>query len=84
MPPFSQDNMPRFTYYDITDQQIEGKSYDLGYAFGAAYAINDVFSISAAIRYVDGTYEADGSVTSTPTQTGEFFLSKIPARALIP
>jgi long-chain fatty acid transport protein len=65
---------PLFTYYGITDQHIRGKSYDLGYAFGGAYAINDIFSVSAAIRYVDGTYEADGSVTSTPTPTGAFYL----------
>jgi long-chain fatty acid transport protein len=61
-------------YYNIppADQSVKGKSYDLGYAFGGAYAINDIFSVSAAIRYVDGTYEAKGSVTSTPTPTGAF------------
>ena len=47
------------TYYGtITQQKIWAKSYDLGYSFGGAYAINDIFSISAAIRYVDGTIEA--------------------------
>ena len=60
---------PVGTYYNFppANQQIKGKSYDLGYAFGGAYAINDVFSISAAIRYVDGTYEAEGTVTTSPS-----------------
>jgi long-chain fatty acid transport protein len=73
-PPFNFPAAPLFTYYGngsptgtITKQNIEGKSYDLGYAFGGAYAINDVFSISAAIRYVDGTYEAEGTVTTSPS-----------------
>ena len=62
---------PPFTYYGtLTHQDIWAKSYDLGYTFGGAYAINDIFSISAAIRYVDGTIEAKGSVTTSPTPTG--------------
>jgi long-chain fatty acid transport protein len=67
------DPAPLFTYYGtLTHQDIWAKSYDLGYALGGAYAINDIFSVSAAIRYVDGTIEAKGSVTSTPTPTGAF------------
>jgi long-chain fatty acid transport protein len=62
---------PIGTYYGtLTDQRIWAKSYDLGYTFGGAYAINDIFSISAAIRYVDGTIEARGKVTTSPTPTG--------------
>jgi len=62
---------PLGTYYGtITRQKIWAKSYDLGYSFGGAYAINDIFSVSAAIRYVDGTIEANGAVTTTPTPTG--------------
>ena len=63
---------PLFTYYSLplTNQRIRAKSYDLGYALGGAYAINDIFSVSAAIRYVDGTIEANGTVTTSPTPTG--------------
>jgi long-chain fatty acid transport protein len=67
-----------FTYYGtIKDQHIKGESYDLGYAIGAAYAVNDVFSVSAAIRYVDGTYEGKGSVTTIPTDEGSFWLDQL-------
>jgi long-chain fatty acid transport protein len=62
------------TYYGtLTHQDIWAKSYDLGYSFGGAYAINDIFSVSAAIRYVDGTIEAKGKVTTSPTTTGAGF-----------
>ena len=62
---------PLGTYYGtLTNQRIRAKSYDLGYALGGAYAINDIFSVSAAIRYVDGTIEANGTVTTSPTPTG--------------
>ena len=64
------DPAPPFTYYGtLTHQDIWAKSYDLGYTFGGAYAINDIFSVSAAIRYVDGTIEAKGKVTTSPTET---------------
>jgi len=62
---------PLGTYYGtLTHQDIWAKSYDLGYSFGTAYAINDIFSVSAAVRYVDGTIEAKGKVTTSPTATG--------------
>jgi long-chain fatty acid transport protein len=63
---------PLFTYYalPLTNQRIRAKSYDLGYALGGAYAINDIFSVSAAIRYVDGSTEANGTVTTSPTPAG--------------
>jgi len=62
---------PLGTYYGtLTNQRLRAKSYDLGYALGGAYAINDIFSVSAAIRYVDGTIEANGTVTTSPTPAG--------------
>jgi long-chain fatty acid transport protein len=65
---------PLGTYYGtLTHQDLWAKSYDLGYTFGGAYAINDIFSIAAAIRYVDGTIEAKGKVTTSPTETGAGF-----------
>lgn len=65
------DPAPLGTYFGtLSHQDIWAKSYDLGYALGGAYAFNDIFSVSAAVRYVDGTIEAKGSVTSSPTPTG--------------
>jgi long-chain fatty acid transport protein len=59
---------PIGTYYGtLTDQRIWAKSYDLGYTFGGAYAINDIFSISAAIRYVGG-YFRDQHCSQRETQ----------------
>ena len=34
-------------------QKLEGESYGLGYTFGGAYQINDMFSVSLAARYID-------------------------------
>jgi len=44
-------------------QQINGESFYLGYTLGAAYAFNDMFSLSVGLRYVDANREASGSAT---------------------
>ena len=44
-------------------QQINGESFYLGYTLGAAYALNDMFSFSLGLRYVDASREAKGSAT---------------------
>jgi len=41
--------------------QLSAKSYYLGYTLGGAYALNDMFSFSVGLRYVDATREAQGS-----------------------
>ena len=65
---------PIGTYYagELTSQALTAESYYLGYTFGGAYNFNDMVSISLAARYVDATRKAEGSITTTPTPTGEF------------
>ncbi len=41
--------------------KITGESFYLGYTLGGAYEINDIFSVSIGIRYVDAHTEAKGS-----------------------
>lgn len=52
---------------------IEANSFYYGYTFGGAYAINDMVSVSAGLRFVDAFKEADatavlsiGGVNATP------------------
>jgi long-chain fatty acid transport protein len=44
-------------------QQLTGESHYLGYTLGAAYAINDMFSFSVGLRYVNASKELNASVT---------------------
>jgi long-chain fatty acid transport protein len=46
-----------------TSQQLTGESYYLGYTLGAAYALNDMFSFSVGLRYVNASKELKASVT---------------------
>jgi len=41
--------------------QLTAESVYLGYTLGGAYEINDMFSFSLGIRYVDASLEAEGS-----------------------
>ena len=50
--------------------QLTGESYYLGYTFGGAYEINDMFSISVGFRYVDAHREGEGSAMMTELQNG--------------
>ena len=43
--------------------QLEAESVLLGYTLGGAYEINDMFSVSVGIRYVDASREAKASGT---------------------
>jgi long-chain fatty acid transport protein len=43
--------------------KITAESYYLGYTLGGAYEINDIFSVSIGLRYVDAHTEAQGSAT---------------------
>ncbi|MBW2466605.1 MAG: hypothetical protein JRF02_04825, partial [Deltaproteobacteria bacterium] len=40
-------------YPVVTGQSLEAESFYLGYTLGMAYEISDVFSLAAALRYVD-------------------------------
>jgi long-chain fatty acid transport protein len=54
---------PAFGYNGIRNQKIEAEHIGLGYTFGGAFKINDMFSVSLAAMYVDTEKEAKGSVT---------------------
>jgi len=58
-PPFLQ-------YSQVTDQYFDGEQYGLGYTFGGAYKINDMFSLSLAARYVDTEIDMKGYATIRP------------------
>ena len=51
--------------YGISNQNLEAEHIGLGYTFGGAFKINDMFSVSLAAMYVDTQKEANGSVTFT-------------------
>ncbi len=47
-------------------QQVEAESLYIGYTIGGAYAINDMFSLSAGLRYVTAYKEYTLSATGLP------------------
>jgi long-chain fatty acid transport protein len=51
------------TCSNFGSQELTAESYYLGYTIGAAYNVNDMFSFSVGLRYIDAHREADGSVT---------------------
>ncbi len=53
------------TFEQITSHELDAKSLAPEYRFGVGYAINDQFSVSAGLRYVDFMREADGRVVLT-------------------
>ena len=44
-------------------QQLNAESRYLGYTIGGAYSVNDMFSFSLGLRYIDAFTEAEGSAT---------------------
>ena len=52
-----------FNPTDLTGQKLEAESYYMGYTLGGAFEINDIFSVSAGIRYVNAKREAQGFIT---------------------
>jgi long-chain fatty acid transport protein len=54
-------SLPAFA--NILDHHLEGESYFIGYTFGGAYKINDMFSVSLGARYVDASREFKGYAT---------------------
>ena len=49
--------------WSITSTRAKGESYYLSYTFGGAYEINDMFSVSLGVRYVDAYREQKVSAT---------------------
>ena len=54
---------PQFNFTQVTNQRLDGEQYGLGYTFGGAYQINDMFSVALAARYVDTKLEMKGTGT---------------------
>jgi len=51
--------------YSISNQNLEGEHTGLGYTFGGAFKINDMFSVSLAAMYLDTHKEGKGNITFT-------------------
>jgi long-chain fatty acid transport protein len=56
---------PALGYNNISNQYLEAEHVGLGYTFGGAFKINDMFSVSLAAMYVDTHREAKANVTIT-------------------
>ena len=54
-----------YWYSAISNQKLEAEHIGLGYTFGGALKINDMFSVSLAAMYVDTKKDANGHVTIT-------------------
>ena len=47
-------------YNNLTSQSLKAEATGLEYRVGGAYAFNDMFSVSAGVRYLDFSRSADG------------------------
>jgi len=55
---------PSLVYYtDLTNQRLEADSWYYGFTFGGSYAVNDMISVSAGLRYIDAYKKFKGTVT---------------------
>ncbi len=54
---------PTALYNTIKSQEIEAEAMGPGYMIGGAYRVNDQFSLSMGIRYIDAQKTAKGKVT---------------------
>ena len=52
---------------DLESSQLKAESHYLGYTLGGAYEVNDMFSFSVGLRYVDAYKEMQGSITTINT-----------------
>ncbi|HID70773.1 MAG TPA: hypothetical protein EYP35_10050 [Desulfobacterales bacterium] len=55
-----------FSVADSFPQQVQAESYYMGYTLGMAYSINEMFSLSAGLRYVDAYKEFTLSANGLP------------------
>jgi long-chain fatty acid transport protein len=61
---------PTAAYSQIDAMEIEVKqSSVLGFTFGGSFALNDMFSFAAGVRYSTGTREFDGQTTISAVTT---------------
>ena len=58
-------NVP-FSVANSFPQQVHAESYYIGYTLGMAYSINEMFSLSAGLRYVDAYKEYTLSANGLP------------------
>jgi long-chain fatty acid transport protein len=57
-----------FFYNQISDMNIELKESTVyGFTFGGSFALNDMWSFAAGVRYSNGTREFEGSTTISAT-----------------
>jgi long-chain fatty acid transport protein len=56
----------------ISNEKIEGQAHYVGYNLGAAYKINNIFSVSAAAKYIDAKREASEVTASVTNAAGTF------------
>ena len=61
--------VPASFHYTGFVHNFEGEHIGLGYTFGGAYKINDMFSIALAARYVDTEKEMKGGATISATNS---------------
>lgn len=64
----------------ISNMKVTASSVEMGYTLGGAYLINDMFSVSGGIRYIDASQELEAQVTNsngtTITMTTEVELER--------
>ena len=61
---------PTAAYSQISDMNLSVKqSSVLGFTLGGSFALNDMFSIAAGVRYADGTREFEGGATISALTT---------------
>ena len=62
-------------YTTIEDMSLDAKSYYTGYTLGGAYAINDIWSFSAGLRYIDANVEARSDLAFSVNGQSETYRS---------
>jgi len=66
------DSIP-LTLIPGPQQKSSGESFYLGYTMGGAFALNDMFSFSVGLRYVDASRKAKASATILDGTGNPFF-----------
>ena len=61
--PLCPYGMAKCAYFDPASQKLTAESFYLGYTVGTAFKLNDLFSFSMGLRYVNAHKELDASVT---------------------
>jgi long-chain fatty acid transport protein len=54
--------LARSPFTTVESMSLEAKSYYVGYTFGTSYAFDDIWSVSAGLRYIDANVEAQSNL----------------------